>query len=345
MTIDNRRLTIVKTKFRFPVFALLLSLVVALWSLPSCTKEIDVNIPDSAQQVVVEGTIENGVPPVVILTKSQKFFGTIDLNNLGNYFVHGADITVTGSDGTQTVLTELCLQGLNLPADQQEVLLSALGFSTIDSANVPNVCVYTIPDIVNYFLTGTASFVGNERTSYALDIMAPPFSGSDSIHITSTTYIPTAVGMDSISIREASDAKYRDSMVSLYSNVTVPDTFGNFLRYKTKRNSEPYYIPATGSVWDDKLWVGLQIALPIERGQDPNAKIDFNTDFLFWKGDTVSVKWSNIDSKTYDFFFTLENDGGDSPFSAPVKIKSNINNGLGVWAGYATRYYEVIIPK
>lgn len=312
----------------------------------SCTKTIDVIIPDSAEQVVVEGTIENNAPPVVILTKSQKFFGTIDLNNLGNYFVHGADVTVTGSDGTSTTLVELCLQGLNLPQEQQDILLNALGFSTVDSANIPNVCVYTIPDIANYFLTGTASFTGKERTSYALNIKAPGFSGGDSIHLISTTYIPTAVGMDSISIREATDARYRDSMVALYSNVSVPDTFGNFLRYKTKRNSEPYYTPTTGgSVWDDKLWVGLQIALPIERAQDPNAKIDFNTNFLFYKGDTISVKWSNIDSKTYDFFYTLENDGGDSPFSQPIRIKSNISNGLGVWAGYATKYYEVVVPK
>lgn len=325
---------------------LVLSVVGCLSSivLPSCTKTIDVNIPDSAQQVVVEGTIENDAPPVVILTKSQNFFGQVDLNNLGNYFVHGAEIKVTGSDGTQTQLVELCLQGLNLPQDQQDILLNALGFSTVDSANIPNVCVYTIPDIASYFLNGTASFVGKERTRYDLDIKAPGFSGSDSIHLTSSTYIPTAIGMDSLSVREATSPELRDSMVAVYANVTVPDTFGNFVRYKTKVNNEPYYGGFNGTVYDDRLWVGLKIALPLERGQDPNAKFDLKTDTYFYKGDTLSVKWSNIDAKTYDFFFTLENDGGDSPFSQPVKIKSNISNGLGVWAGYATKYYQVILP-
>lgn len=316
-----------------------------LWLAPSCTKTIDIDIPDSAQQVVVEGTIENNVPPVVILTKSQKFFSNIDLNNLGNYFVHGATVKVTGSDGSSTELTEFCLQGLNLPKDQQDVLLSALGFSTVDSANVPNICVYTISDIANYFLTGIASYTGKERTFYTLDIMAPSFTGSDSIHITSSTSIPTMIGMDSLTYREAPNADYRDSMAALYAYITVPDTFGNAIRFKTKRNSEPFYNPAMGSVWDDKVWVGLKVALPIERGQAPNTKIDFKTDFLFWKGDTVTVKWSNIDYQTYDFFFTLENDGGDSPFSQPVRIKSNINNGLGIWAGYATSYNTIIIPK
>ena len=65
----------------------------------------------------------------------------------------------------------------------------------------------------------------------------------------------------------------------------------------------------------------------------------------FWKGDTVQVKFSSIPKTHYDFWRTLENDGGDSPFSAPVKIKSNINNGFGIWAGYASRYYTVIVPE
>ena len=343
--LDNRQIQ--SRSFFSRTNIIVLSIVYCLLSIvfSSCTKVVEVTIPDSAEQVVVEGTIENNVPPVVILTKSQKFFGTVDLNNLGNYFVHGASITVTGSDGTQTHLIELCLQGLNLPADQQQTLLNALGFSTVDSANIPNVCVYTIPDIVTYFSGGTPSFMGKERTTYTLDIMAPPLHGTDSVHVTSSTYIPTAIGMDSLTIREATGVEYRDSMVSLYANVSVPDTFGNFLRYKTKRNHEPYYNPMGGTVYDDRLFVGLHLGLPIERGQDPNAKFDLKTDTYFWKGDTVTVKWSNIDAKTYDFFYTLENDGGDSPFSSPVKIKTNVTNGLGIWAGYATKYYTVAIPE
>jgi hypothetical protein len=98
-------------------------------------------------------------------------------------------------------------------------------------------------------------------------------------------------------------------------------------------------------VYDDKLFVGLSIGLPVERGQPDTGKFDINIYSYFWKGDTVTVKWGNIDSKVYDFYYTLENDGGDSPFSQPVKIKTNINNGLGVWAGYAAQYTKIIIPK
>jgi hypothetical protein len=270
----------------------------------------------------------------------------VNQNDLGSYFIHGAAIKITSSDGTQVDLVELCLQNLNLPDEQKALLLNALGFTNTDSAYLPNVCVYTVPDVANYFISGTCSFMGKERTRYALDIVAPAINGSDSVHLTSSTYIPTAIGMDSVVIREISNPEFRDSMVSLYAFVTVPDTFGNFLRYKTKQNNKPFYAPeGGGSVYDDRLFVGLHLGLPIERGQNPAEHFDFKTATYFAKGDTFTIKWSNIDAVTYDFYYTLENDGGDSPFSSPVKIKSNISNGLGVWAGYATKYYEVIIPK
>jgi hypothetical protein len=85
--------------------------------------------------------------------------------------------------------------------------------------------------------------------------------------------------------------------------------------------------------------------LPVSRGEAPGAVFDQNTFGYFWKGDTVSVSWSQIDKGTFDFYTSLENDGGDSPFSAPVKVVSNIKGGLGVWAGTATNYGTIIIPR
>jgi hypothetical protein len=327
---------------------LVLSTVYCLLSIvySSCSKEVDITIPAEAEQVVVEGTIETDVPPVVILTKSAKFFDNVNINDLGSYFVRGAQIKITASDGTETDLVELCLQNLNLPPNQTEILLNAFGFSQVDSGQIPDVCVYTVPDIATYYLTGTCSFMGKEATTYALDIKAPGFQNvQDSIHLTASTYIPVSIGIDSLTLREHTNPAYRDSMMAVYGYFSVPDTFGNFARYQTKRNDEPFYKPISGSVYDDRLFVGTHIALPLERGQAPGADFDINTVAYFWKGDTVTVKWSNIDSRTYDFFFTLENDGGDSPFSAPIKIKSNISNGLGVWAGYATQYSTIIIPR
>lgn len=314
--------------------------------LTACTKVVKVDIPPSSQQVVVDGSIENGVPPIIILSKSQQFFGTTDLNDLGAYFIHGANIKVTASDGTQVQLQEFCLQDLNLPPDQTQQLLSALGYTSVDSANAVNVCAYTVPDILNYYLTGTCNFMGKERTSYSLNIVSPPiYQGqTDSIHVTSSTTIPAVIAIDSLSIKPDNNPAYTDSFAAVYVYVTVPDTFGNFIRYETKEGNQPFYTPKGGSVYDDKLFVGLSISLPLERGQAPNADFNLNTDTYFYRNDTMTLKWSNIDANTYNFFFTLESDGGNSPFSSPVKITSNVHNGLGVFAGYATRYYSIYVP-
>lgn len=332
---------------RIYIAILILQIAVAGIITTSCSKEIDVNLPDSAQQVVVEGNIEINTPPVVILTKSVKFFSSVNLNDIGSYFVHGAQVTVTSTTGQSTVLNEYCLQSLNLGEQEQELVLNALGFTTIDSANIPNVCFYTVPDILSYFLTGTCSFMGAERTGYSLSIVAPPFSGADSVRVSSFTRIPTRIGLDSLSVGIHPNESYRDSFAPVYAHFTVPDTFGNFVRYWTKRNSEPFYKPLSQSVYDDRLFVGLSIGLPLERGQvqSRDGDFDINTYSYFRKGDTVTVKWSNIDDKTYDFFYTMENDGGNSPFSNPIRIKSNIVNGMGVWAGYASSFDTIIVPQ
>lgn len=304
----------------------------------SCTKIVDVEIPKGEEKMAVEGTIEVGRPPIILLTTSQGFFDNININNLGAYFVHDAKITIT--TGSDTIaLTEFCLNDLPATDEQKKQLLQTFGYSADSALPIPNVCVYSIPDLINCILGGSCSFTGKEETRYDLRIEA-----KDKV-LTSYTTIPKAIGIDSLTVRPRPNAPADDTYMAVYNNLTVPKTFGNFVRYWTKRNDEPYYLPGTQSVWDDKLFIGLSIALPVERGYPRGANIKPEVYSFFEKGDTVTMKWSNIDSRSYDFYFTLENDGGGSPFSSPVEVKSNIDGGLGVWAGLASQYYTIVIPK
>src|SRR5438270_97358 len=106
--------------------------------LTSCTKVLNVNLPNSVQQIVVDGSIEDSVPPFILLTKSQKLFGSVNLNDVTNYLVHGATINISSSDGKHVTLQEFCLQSLNLTAAQQQQLLNKFGYSYADSAFVTN---------------------------------------------------------------------------------------------------------------------------------------------------------------------------------------------------------------
>ncbi|MCS6819155.1 MAG: DUF4249 family protein [Chitinophagales bacterium] len=316
------------------VAAILVSCLVA-----SCTKQIDVEIPKQDAQLVVEGNIDVGQPPLIFLTRSQNFFGNINVNDLSSYYVHNARIWVR-HENDSVQLAEFCLNNLPLTQRQKEDLLRSFGFRISDSLPLPNVCLYSVPDLFSCILNGGCSFTGKFNSKYHLRIEA------DGKVLTATTTIPRAIGIKSLEVRPRPRPVENDSFVSVFVNLEVPDTFGNFVRYWTKRNSEPFYLPASQSVWSDKLFVGLDIALPLERGYPPRANVKPEDYSYFLKGDTVTLRWANIDSRTYDFYNTLENDGGQSPFSNPVRVLSNIEGGgLGVWAGYGSQYYTIIIPR
>jgi len=86
--------------------------------------------------------------------------------------------------------------------------------------------------------------------------------------------------------------------------------------------------------------------LPIDKGIPRSASIDFPTFGLFRKGDTVVVNISMIDKSHFQFWNSLDeqlNSGG--PYASPTYIQSNINDGLGIWGGYAAAYDTIYIPK
>jgi hypothetical protein len=69
----------------------------------SCTEEIEINLNDSDPQIVIEGSVpSNGDPVIVKVTESINFSETNDFP-----MIEGATITVSGSNGTLEVLSEV----------------------------------------------------------------------------------------------------------------------------------------------------------------------------------------------------------------------------------------------
>jgi Domain of unknown function (DUF4249) len=309
----------------------------------ACTKDLTPDQPnDLSYNLVVDGNIENGKPPIVLLTRSTKVFGDLNVNTLGSFLVHGADVRVV-TDAHDTIqLEEICLKTLPIADSLKRPLLAGLGIVVYDSASVPDVCAYTLPigELTSYFGGGVCTHCGVEQHSYGLIIR------HQGQVVTATTSIPEVLGVGGLTLRPKPN---NDSLVNVVAKLVVPPGYGRFVRYWTKRNQEPYYTPFTGSVFDDKFFSGKTVELPLERGISASYGTTVNQETFgyFWRGDTVVIKWVNIDSHTYDFFLTLENDGGNSPFGAPIKVKSNVvgNKAIGIWAGYGAKYYTVVIPK
>ena len=62
--------------------------------LVSCQDEITINPTYVETKLVVEGSIEPGFPPYVILTKNEGYFDPININTYNNLFVNNANVTV-----------------------------------------------------------------------------------------------------------------------------------------------------------------------------------------------------------------------------------------------------------
>lgn len=293
----------------------------------SCEKDIDIELPESERKLVVEGNIEPGQPPFVLLTKNMDYFGPTDLNTLQSLFVHDATITV--SNGTNTVqLTEICTS--QLPDSLLPDIAVLIGVSLNDLKSF-GFCLYTTLD---------PSIFGEVGKTYTLNILA------EGKQLFSTTTIPTPIKMNSFWYK---DQPGFSNYGYLWFNQTDPAPYGNAYRIFTQRKGkDSRFLPADGSVWDDQLINGLTFDAFIFRGAEPNSTDpeDFaETSEYFKQGDTIIIKFCTIDLPHFDFWETFEtaafNDG--NPFAAPTTIKTNIEGGgLGVWGGYGVTYDTLI---
>lgn len=291
---------------RFLLFLCLLILATA------CEKGISFEPRNADTSVVVEAYIENGQPPVVILSKSMDYFSKINPDILAASFIRNAEVFV--SNGTRTHK----LKEYSLPAGNGYMV----HYYSIDSANL------------------ATAFIGEFNKAYSLRILI------DGKEYTSNTTIPVlAKQVDSLWWKPA-PANPDTSKVVVMSRATDPPGFGNYIRYYTKVN-DSMFLPAIASVFDDQIIDGTTYEVEVERGVDRNQEIDLENYSFFTRGDTVTLKFANIDKATYDFWRTMEFSYASigNPFSSPTKVLGNVKGALGYFGGYAVQYRTIIIPK
>lgn len=288
---------------------LLIGLAIILFG---CEKKVDFTLKQQPDKLVVEATIENRQPPMVILSKSVGYFSQITPQILAQTFVHNADVFISNGILTHKLKEYSRPLGNNL----------TFYYYSIDSSNLNN------------------AFIGQPDQSYSLRIV------TEGKEYTSMTTIPKITKrIDSVWWKKP-QVTTDTTRAILMVKATDPPGFGDYIRYFTKINSEPFY-PALNSVFDDLFVDGTTYEIQVNRGVDRNAPRQ-EGDHFFRRGDTVTLKLSNIDKATYDFWRTMEfsyASVGD-PFSSPTKVLTNMVGGaLGYFGGYASQYRTIIIPK
>jgi hypothetical protein len=282
-----------------------------LTGLIACEKKIDIKLDQTAPKLVVEATIENGQFPIVFLSKSFDFFSKVDPAAISQNFVRRAEVYISNGIVTHKL---------------REYTYQVAGYDFYYySANL---------------LTPSTLIRGELKKQYSLRIVA------EGKEYTATTIIPdTTRRIDSVFSKPAPAGNAPD-LRSLMGRFTDRRGLGDYIRYFTKRNSDPFF-PGLNSVYDDQIIDGTTYEVQIERGVDRSQPISDGYSY-FHAGDTVTIKLCNIDKPTYDFWRTMEfvfaNQG--NPFGTPTRVLSNINgNALGYFGGYAAQYRTIILPR
>ncbi len=279
-----------------------------------CEKKIEFNLKQASELLSVDASIENGQDPVVILTKSLNYFSKISADVLINSMIKDADVFITEGNKThQLKRYDVLIPGNNIP----------FSFYSSDISSPSTI------------------IKGEFGKQYQLKIV---WKGKE---YTSSTHIPELKKkVDSLWWIKAPNTPDTSKRRIVRAKITDPPLFGDYVRYFTKVNNQNF-LPGLNSAFDDQLVNGTTYTVDVDRGVDRNIELDFEEYGYFKKGDTVTVKFSNIDKATFDFWRTVEFSYSSigNPFSSPTKIIGNISNGaLGYFGGYANQFKTIIIP-
>lgn len=288
-------------------------LILVILAGTACEKEITVDVQDQEDRLVVEGIIEDGRYPMVTISRSLNYFSHITPAQLLESFVHDAVVTV--SNGVRTH------QLREYRMDTTSGI--ALYYYTVDTAQIHS------------------AFAGQPGNSYTLKIEAE----GKTMHAITTIPEPRLT-LDSMWWMQSAGNTGGTEKARVLVKVTDPPERGNYIRYFTSRNGGRF-LPGLNSVFDDHIVNGTSFDVPLDAGVDKNQAIDFDTYGYFRKGDTVTLKFCNVDHRTYDFWRTADfaYTSTGNPFATPTRILGNVEGALGYWGGYCVTYKTITIPK
>lgn len=302
--------------------------------LTGCTKEVRIDIPGYKEELVIDGRIETGQPPIVILSKTKDIYAPTDLDAFLNGFVSGATVTV--SDGTMTVqLDEICSDDLPPGTEEQAAELFGIPVDQLDDYHI---CAYT---------TFNPAIWGQVGKTYDLTV---EYEGKT---YTSTTQILQPTALDSVFWRQEPDAP--DGFGYSWATLTDPVYQFDAYMWKVKRlnhgiDGQPIdngFTATYAPVFDDQFINGKTFDFAYENpmSNDPEANVAPDEQGYYAIGDTVVIKFSKVDATVYEFlekkYVQLQTSG--NPFASPTSIPTNISGGaLGVWAGYSPHFDTLI---
>jgi len=274
-------------------------LAVVLLSLSGCIGKFH---PKDEPQIVVEGWIDEGGFPVVMLTTTVSVGEDLtEWDSLKDNIIRWAKVTV--SDG-----------------EHEEVLTGRKD-----------------KDYFPPYIYTTARMRGEVGKAYTLTV---EYSGRK---VTAHTVIPSAVPLEWIKVLPSEKEGQANIVAGLKDNPDTKDYYKFFTRVMDEDSS---YVPSfMGLIDDDILGEGVN-EITINKGT-PQVFGSKDKSVTFDEDSFVLVRFCTLDEISYKYWEDFEDIATltrNPFFPVTKKIRSNIEGGLGYWAGYGSSVYRVSIP-
>ena len=159
---------------------------------------------------------------------------------------------------------------------------------------------------------------------------------------TAETHIPAGTPLEEVTFRKGEP---QDSTGHLYVRFRDDDpTVRKFFLFSTRVvGKEHGFTPCLHGAVSNSLWQGQTlIEMQLNKGPIIYPKASYNTTFPV--GEEVEVKLSVMPEHGYLFWASWQEEvlNAQNPiFPAYTSLKTNINNGIGLWCGYASTVYRL----
>ncbi len=292
-----------------------ISLFILIMAIYACEKDITVDLPNPESSIVVEGYIENGQVPYVILTQNSPYFEEVDLNSLGALVVTNARVTV--SDGLNTDTLQFAFTPTKFP------FAAYIGTREAEAGKNYKLHIVYLNDTVT-----AETYIPKPITLDSLVFRPAP------------QFIQDSVGYVWVYFHDHPNTSdyYRTESMILGKDSFFLHPFNSVMDDKLL-NGQQYQFPTYHGITGMQ---GVSDSSSTTNSDDPKR-------FMFKAGEKVVIKISRIDVQTYQFWESIENQRGSNgnPFASPSTIKSNIHGGLGIWGGYGATIdtLQIVMPE
>ncbi len=289
-------------------------LLIVIFSIASCEKDITVDLPRPEKAVVIEGAIESGAYPWVIITRNTPYFEPVDAQTVVNLLVLNAYVIVTDGHDTDKLTLQVDTNLVPPFIYKGSHIKGEVGKTYFLKAIVDGKEYTSYTTIPNPVTLDSVKFKPrNPQENDTLGYLWIYFRDPDSIGNNYRIFSKT-LGKDSVFVHPFSSVA--DDMLINGRNV----------EYLVYRGRNPNIMT------------------------DPNAAPDPTKPprWAFVTGETAVIKFCSIDKTHFNFWKSVEqqmsSDG--NPFASPTSVVTNIEGGaLGIWGGYGVFLDTIKINK